>query len=128
MAAFRTDARVKGSLNAGLLPSAGSTRAGVGGGGQGGGPGGSGAREAEPSSEEYLDRFEEELHKKVDAEIEGLVNGLEECVALTKVGFSGRGWRAGEGARETNPLSLVVPWSSSFGPGSPSTLKCDTGC
>lgn len=54
------------------------------GGGGGGGQTGAGA-EKEVSSEEYLDRFEEELHKKVDAEMEILVDGLGDCVRLSKV-------------------------------------------
>jgi hypothetical protein len=82
---FRTDAVVKGSLNVGLIPSAGAR----GGGPAGGGAGGAHAAAAsEPSSEAYLDSFEEELHKKVDSEIGVLVDGLQECVKLAKVSAS----------------------------------------
>lgn len=77
---FRTDAVVKGSLNVGLIPSAGAR------GGVGAGSGGAhGAAASEASSEAYLDAFEEELHKKVDSEIGVLVDGLQECVQLAKV-------------------------------------------
>jgi hypothetical protein len=78
---FRTDAVVKGSLNVGLIPSAGAR-----GGGAGAGSGGAhGAAANEASSEAYLDTFQEELHKKVDTEIGVLVDGLQECVQLAKV-------------------------------------------
>lgn len=58
------------------------------GGRSGGGSAGQtgGGAEREVSSEEYLDRFEEELHKRVDAEMEILVDGLGDCVRLSKVG------------------------------------------
>lgn len=59
------------------------------GGRSGGGSAGQtgGGAEREVSSEEYLDRFEEELHKRVDAEMEILVDGLGDCVRLSKVGW-----------------------------------------
>ena len=87
MSTFKTDAPVRGSLNVGLLPSAGSSGASRPRGGAEAGVGGGQGRthEGEASSDDYLDRFEEELHKKVDSEIEVLVSGLEECVALAKV-------------------------------------------
>ena len=85
---FKTDVSVKTSLNAGLLPGAGgSSRTGGRGGGGAAGQTGGGA-EREVSSEEYLDRFEEELHRKVDAEMEILVDGLGDCVRLSKVGVA----------------------------------------
>lgn len=74
---FRTDAVVKGSLNVGLISS-----------GQRGGRdgfGGSSSAAAEPTSEAYLEKFEEDLQKKVDNEIEVLVDSLQECVELAKV-------------------------------------------
>lgn len=76
---FRTDAVVKGSLNAGLIQAPGGR------GGAGAGAGARGAATAEPTSEAYLDSFEEELHKKVDSDIAVLVDGLQECVQLAKV-------------------------------------------
>lgn len=79
---FRTDAVVKGSLNAGLIPAAGSKAGGAGGPSSGAAQG---VAAAEPSSEAYLDAFQEELHKKVDNEIGVLVDGLQECVQLAKV-------------------------------------------
>ena len=83
MSAFKTDAPVRGSLNVGLLPSAGSSRTGRGVGARRGS--GGGQAEAHSPSTESLDAFEEALHKKVDSEIEVLVDGLEACVALAKV-------------------------------------------
>lgn len=80
-APFRTDAVTKTSLNVGLIPSAGA-RSGAGVAGSGGPQS---AATAEPSSEAYLDSFQEELHKKVDAEVEVLVDGLQECVQLARV-------------------------------------------
>lgn len=74
---FKTDVTVRGSLNTGLLPS----------GNRSGASGGRGrAADPEPTSEEYLDRFAEDLNKRIDTEIEVLVDGLEQCVALSKVG------------------------------------------
>lgn len=92
MSTFKTDAPVRTSLNTGLLPAGNrSGRTGVAGGA---------GREPEPSSNEYLDRFEEELHKRVDAEVESLVTGLEECVALAKVGNKDK-FKAAQDALET---------------------------
>jgi hypothetical protein len=71
---FKTDAVVKGSLNVGLISGAGTR-----------GSGGVGGIASEPTSEAYLDTFQEELHKKVDGDIEILVDGLQDCVALAKV-------------------------------------------
>lgn len=71
----------KTSLNVGLIPSAGaSTGRGV-----AGSSGLQNAGSAEPSSEAYLDTFQEELQKKVDTEVGVLVDGLQECVQLAKV-------------------------------------------
>lgn len=81
---FRTDVTVRGSLNAGLLPSAGRGKPGSGASSGSGGRGGAGA-EAEPTSEAYLDRFAEDLNRKIDNDIEVLVDGLEQCVELSKV-------------------------------------------
>lgn len=77
---FRTDAVVKGSLNAGLIKPSGARS-----GGAGAASGAHGAAAAEPTSEAYLDSFQEELHKKVDGDIAVLVDGLQECVQLAKV-------------------------------------------
>lgn len=81
-AAFRTDVQVKTSLTSGLLPGSGGNRRGE----RAGGP--ARGQEAEATSDEYLARFEEDLHKKVDTEIGTLVDGLADCVALAKVGHS----------------------------------------
>ena len=40
------------------------------------------------NSEEYLNKLEEELNRKVDNEVEGLVEGLKELVGLARVSFS----------------------------------------
>lgn len=37
------------------------------------------------NSEEYLDKMEEELNRKVDADVEVLVEGMAELVKMTKV-------------------------------------------
>lgn len=75
---FKTDAVVKGSLNVGLIPTAGTRTGGAASTAQG-------AQAAEPTSEAYLNAFEEELHKKVDGDIGVLVDGLQECMQLAKV-------------------------------------------
>lgn len=81
---FRTDAVTKASLNVGLIPSAGARVGGTG--AASGGP--QSAATAEPNSDAYLDTFQEELHKKVDAEVGLLVDGLQDCVHLAKVSES----------------------------------------
>lgn len=77
---FRTDAVVKGSLNTGLIKPSGARS-----GGAGAASGAHAGAAAEPTSEAYLDSFQEELHKKVDGDIAVLVDGLQECVQLAKV-------------------------------------------
>ena len=77
---------IRGSLNTGLLPSAGKGGSSRNARGGAGGAGGA-AEEPEPTSEEYLDRFAEDLNKRIDTEIEVLVDGLEQCIALSKVSF-----------------------------------------
>lgn len=72
--AFKTDVHQRSSLASGLLPTAAGRRADN-----------AGQSQAEPTSEEYLARFEEDLQKKVDGDIGTLVDGLADCVALAKV-------------------------------------------
>lgn len=42
----------------------------------------------ELNSDEYLDKMEEELNRKVDADTEVLVDGMAELVRMTKVSLS----------------------------------------
>ncbi|GAA5879785.1 hypothetical protein JCM1840_001896 [Sporobolomyces johnsonii] len=45
----------------------------------------SAAAELDLPSDEYLDKLEEELNRKVDQEVEGLVEGFKELIALARL-------------------------------------------
>lgn len=81
---FRTDVTVRGSLNAGLLPSAGAASSSSST-GKGAAATSSSSSTMEPSSDEYLDKFAEDLNRKIDSETMVLVEGLQACVELSRV-------------------------------------------
>lgn len=62
-----------------VLPSTLQNMRGAGGGGQGG------AGQGDLSSDEYLDRQEEELNRRVDVHVDQLVHGMQDLVGLAKV-------------------------------------------
>ncbi|GAA5956572.1 hypothetical protein JCM8115_000611 [Rhodotorula mucilaginosa] len=61
-----------------VLPSTLQNMRGAGGGGQGG------AGQGDLSSDEYLDRQEEELNRRVDVHVDQLVHGMQDLVGLAK--------------------------------------------
>ncbi|GAA5834603.1 hypothetical protein JCM11251_007051 [Rhodosporidiobolus azoricus] len=51
----------------------------------GGGAGGAGRGELDLTSDEYLDKVEEELNRRVDADVDSLVEGMKELVHLARL-------------------------------------------
>lgn len=66
-----------------VLPSTLQNMRGAGGGGSGGS--GQGQGQGDLSSDEYLDRQEEELNRRVDVHVDQLVHGMQDLVSLAKV-------------------------------------------